>query len=111
MSHPNHRGSLSSYFSGVAVKPLSGVESNPDKSNQHELNGVKDLKKILGGERRENIPAKFVYLADTEDESTSAKGFVTWYDARQKHPKRSEHRLYFASNTVMEEADEGDLIF
>lgn len=111
MSDQKQRGSLSPYFTGVAVKRLSAVESNPNKSNQHELNGVQDLKKILGEERRENIPANFVYLADAEDKAASAEGFVTWYDAREKHPRRSEHRLYFATNAVMEEAAEGDLIF
>ena len=103
--------SLSSYFVGVAAKRLSVVESNPNRSNQHELNGVQDLKNIFGDARRTNIPAKFIYLSDTENKTAIAEGFVTWYDAREKQPKRSEYRLYFASNAVMERAADGDLIF
>jgi EcoRII C terminal len=104
-------GSLTTYFTGVAVKRLSAVEANPDKSNQHELNGIQDLKRILGESRQKEIPAQFIYLGLEEDDTATAEGFVTWYDARDKHPTRSEYRLYFAGNAAMEAAAEGDLIF
>jgi hypothetical protein len=35
---------------------------------------------------------------------------VTWYDARQHHPTRSEHRLYYPSSAVTEAAHEKDLL-
>ena len=38
------QGHLSEYFTGVAVKRLSAVEAS---GNQHEFNGVGDLKKVL----------------------------------------------------------------
>ena len=102
---------LSSYFTGIAVKRLTAVEINPNRSNQHELNGVQDLQRVFGEGRQTNIPASFVYLGESEEDTTGAQGFATWYDARENHPTRSEHRLYFAPNAAMEEAEEGDLIF
>ena len=102
------RGYLSEHFKGVAAKTLSAVEANPAKSNQHEFNGVSKLKKILGEEKR-TLPASFVYLCDEDDEPTLADGFLTWYDARENHVKRSEHRLYFNTSAVSERAEAGDL--
>lgn len=102
------RGYLSEHFKGVAAKTLSAVEANPAKSNQHEFNGVSKLKKILGEEKR-TLPASFVYLCDEEDEPVLADGFLTWYDARENHVKRSEHRLYFNTSAVSERAEAGDL--
>ena len=40
-------GYLNQYFSAVAVKRLSNVESDASISNQHEYNGVALLKKML----------------------------------------------------------------
>lgn len=93
------KGFLSEYFVGVTAKRLSVVEANPDKSNQHEFNGVKPLKKLLGEERLTDCLARFVWLGE-ENEGLSEDSFVTWYDSREKHPTRSEHRLYFRSNPV-----------
>lgn len=102
-------GFLSEYFEGVVVKRLSGVESNPDQSNQHEFNGVMALKQLLGEERLTDCPTRFVWLGE-ENEGFSEDSFVTWYDSREKHPKRSEYRLYFRSNPVMELVSENDLL-
>lgn len=102
-------GYLSSYFEGVAAKRLSSVEIDLGTSNQHEFNGVQGLKRILGMERR-TFSARFLYMGDTEDQVFSEDGFVTWYDARERHPARSEYRLYFPSNSITEAASEDDLI-
>lgn len=102
-------GHLSSYFTGVAAKRLSAVEVNPETSNQHEFNGVQGLKSIFG-EQRITIDAHFIYFGDTEDQTISTDSKVTWYDAREQHPTRSEFRLYFSTNEVMEIASEGDLL-
>jgi hypothetical protein len=111
-SHPTvKKRSITSYFAGIAAKRLSAVEANPARSNQHELNGVHDLRRILGESRLEQVPARFVFLGADEDETVSADGFVTWYDARQDHPSRSEYRLYFSWSAATEQAAEGDLIF
>jgi len=49
-------------------------------------------------------------LSDGDDEPVLDTGFVTWYDAREKHAKRTEHRLYFPATTVSVLAAEGDLL-
>jgi hypothetical protein len=102
------RGLLSEYFQGLAFKRLSAVEAHPERSNQHEFDGVQQLKLLLGNDRA-TFPAEFIYLSDDEDEVVSASGFVTWYDARERHPTRSEYRLYFPTTSVSERAAEGDL--
>jgi len=104
------KGFLSEYFNGVVAKRLSGVESNPVKSNQHEFNGVKQLKPLLGKEKLADCPVRFIWLGD-ENEGFSENSTVTWYDSRKNNPNRpAEYRLYFRSNPVMELASEGDLL-
>ncbi len=89
----------------ACIKTLSAVEASPDRSNQHEFNGVKALKDMFG-------LAKFQKTAKFSIRGTSTEAWanVTWYDAREDHPTRTEHRLYFQSNTVMAQAREGDNI-
>lgn len=103
------KGFLSEYFDGVVAKRLSGVESNPGQSNQHEFNGVKALKKLLGDAKLTDCPARFVWLGE-ENEGVSEDSSVTWYDSRENHPTRSEYRLYFKSNSIIELARTGDLL-
>ncbi len=103
------KGFLSKYFEGVAAKRLSAVEAHPSRSNQHEFNGVQDLKRILGKDKR-TLPARFIYLGENEEATAVADGSVTWYDARELHPTRSEYRLYFPTTPVSEKASAGDLL-
>jgi len=104
------RGHLSEYFSGVAVKRLSAVEADVFRSHQHEFNGVEALKRLFGdAERKVQFAARFMYLCDDED-PVESDGFLTWYDARDRHPTRSEHRLYFPANPAIECAAEGDVL-
>lgn len=103
------KGFLSQYFEGIAIKRLSSVEVNTQKSNQHEFNGTKPLRELLGKDRLNNYPVTFVWLGN-ENEGITEDGYVTWYDARENHPKRSEWRLYFKNNPVMEQTQEGDLL-
>jgi hypothetical protein len=104
-------GHLSEYFAGIAAKRLSAVEADLFRSNQHEFNGVDGLKQLFGqAEGKQTFPAKFIYLTDHDDEPVLSEGFLTWYDAREKHPKRSEHRLYFPTTAVSECAAAGDLM-
>lgn len=103
------RGFLSEHFVGVAAKRLAAVEADPARSNQHELNGVAALKDLLGSERLSGYPARFVWIDD--DGGILAEGStVTWYDARENHPNRSEFRLYFPDNQIMRQACAGDLL-
>ncbi|ULQ50969.1 type II restriction endonuclease [Flavihumibacter fluvii] len=100
---------LSSYFSGIGVKRLSRVEVKPDKSNQHEFNGTSVMKEFFGTERI-NFNGTFIYLCDDQDMVDKTDGSLTWYDARENHPRRSEFRLYYTSNSVIEAASRGDLL-
>lgn len=102
------KGFLSEYFRSVASKRLSAVEVEPNASNQHEFNGVAGLKKILGTEKQ-RIKATFFYFKDDMEEEIQAEGFLTWYDARENHPTRSEFRLYFQGTEVSRLAATNDL--
>jgi len=104
-------GHLSQYFTGVAAKRLSAVESDLFRSHQHEFNGVEPLMRIFGrATGKQKFPARFIYLNDHDDEPVVSDGFLTWYDARENHPTRTEHRLYFPTTAVSDCAAEGDLL-
>lgn len=89
----------------ACIKTLSAVEALLKNSNQHEFNGVAQLKGIFGNDRLSRS-AKF----SIRGSSISETGNVTWYDAREAHPSRTEYRLYFQTNEVMKLAKEGDSI-
>jgi hypothetical protein len=104
-------GYLSEFFTGVAMKTLSAVEADVARSNQHEYNGDKGLMKVFGTATGKHVyNALYVYLSDGDAEPVVANGTVTWYDARQNHPTRTEHRLYFPTTPVSICAAEGDLL-
>jgi hypothetical protein len=103
------RGLLARHFEGVAVKRLSAVEADTRRSNQHEFNGIDQLKQVFGP-GRQTLKTRFIWLED-EQEAVSEDGFLTWYDAREKHPVRSEYRMYFPTTTVSILASEGDTLF
>lgn len=100
---------LAQYFTGIAAKRLSAVETDPETSNQHEFNGVKPMTFLFGTERVK-MDCTYLYFGDDEDKTATAEGFLTWYDARENHPTRTEYRMYFQGNTVMELASSGDLL-
>jgi len=102
---------LSAIAKKVAYKTLSSVDIVKHGSNQHEFNGVKALKVMFGTERVEdNI--RCVYLEDSEI-PVEAFGKFTWYDSREKHPTRSEHRFYYpaAVQHVFADSEVGDPVF
>jgi hypothetical protein len=103
------RPQLSTYFEGIASKQLSAVEAHPERSNQHEFNGDSGLRSMLGPDKQ-RFPTQFIYLGEDEDETLVAEGIVTWYDARDNDPIRSEYRLYFPATSVSEAAAEGDRV-
>lgn len=113
------KGHLSEYFAGVAVKELSQVEANALRSHQHEFNASRELISLLGrceGMDKQTLPATFLYLNDDENARIACEGELTWYDARAKARiergvDRTEHRLYFPSNEVIEKMAAGDLFF
>jgi hypothetical protein len=115
---------LKSHFQGVSAKLLSAVETakrlspaekkairaegKSQPSHQHEFNGTAAMRGYLGTERRQ-IETRFIYLG-VDDDRLSVESTVTWYDAREKHETRTEYRLYFSNNEVMERASEGDVL-
>jgi hypothetical protein len=103
------RGHLSTYFKGIAAKRLSAVESDPSSSNQHEFNGSAPLKRLFGLDRTK-IKTSFIHLDDQSDNNKKEEGFLTWYDAREDDPKRSEHRLFYPTTAVSETFQQGDII-
>lgn len=104
-------GYLSEFFSGIALKTLSAVEADLVRSHQHEFNGVEGLKKLFGrAVGKQKFTAKFIYLTDDDSETVISEGFLTWYDARETHPTRSEYRLYFPTTAVSNCATQGDLL-
>lgn len=105
-----NRGFLAEHFSGIAVKQLSAVEINTQTSNQHEFNGTVALQSIFGNDDCTNIPTRFLWIGDNS-ESISEDGFITWYDARRRHPTRTEYRLYFNTTAISDIAKEGDTLF
>jgi len=104
------QGYLSQYFKGIAAKELSAVEADAATSNQHEYNGVSQLKNIFGTSKK-TFSAQFIYLDDSDDEPVKDNGFLTWYDAREAHPTRTEYRMYFPTTAVSVCASAGDGLF
>lgn len=66
------------------------------------------MKEIFGAEDRK-FKADFLYIDD--EQSITAKDFLTWYDARRNHPTRTEYRLYYPSTSVSDMAATGDSLF
>ena len=89
-------------YTTACIKTLSAVEAETPRSNQHEFNGVVQLKALFGLAKIE-MEASFSIRGSSESYTSK----LTWYDAREAHPKRSEHRLYFQTNPVMSHATEG----
>ncbi len=102
-------GFLSSCFEGIAEKQLSKVETDLICSNQHEFNGDRGLRRLLGTENgSRKFRTTFLYMSDME--VIQQEGEVTWYDARKKNPSRTEWRLYFPATDVMLKAKEKDTL-
>lgn len=104
MSYP-----LSKFFPSIAAKRLSLVEIQPQVSNQHEFNGIGELRAMFGDEKR-TFEATFIRLNDDEEKVNSSPGKMTWYDSRRNHPTRSEFRLYYSSNEVVKSSLPNDLV-
>lgn len=102
-------GKLSKHFKGFGYKRLTSVEIDPTASNGHEFNGIADFRSLFGDERR-IFPVRLLYLADNEDDIYEELTEFTWYDARERHPKRTEYRLYYKTSSVMALAEVNDLL-
>lgn len=109
-------GYLSQYFEGIAVKRLSEVEVNLDKSHQHEFNGAEALCSLLGEPvDKVTYKSKFFYFSDLLDNPFFEEGFMTWSDVRRKarierKVMRWEYHLYYSSMSVIGSGKAGDLL-
>ena len=93
----------------VAMKRLAEVEVDPKASNQHELNGVAAIQRLLGTPPDVlNIPdVEWVLLRD-DGGPARERHSLSWYDSRRMNPNRSaELRLYYRDGTTAAAA--GDL--
>lgn len=104
------RGMLSDLFAGVVAKRLTLVETITPKSNQHEFQGTKPLKRLLGLEDRKGIPARFIWISG-EQEGLTEIGFVSWSNVRKDKPRAAEYHLYYSGNAVTELMQPGDMLF
>lgn len=113
---PASIGNLSQRVAAVASKRLSIVETDSARSHQHEFNGDTGLIRLFGrAETSQRFPARFLYLSDDPLVSVTDDGFLTWHDARaagrERGIDRTEHRLYFKSNSVSGTSKPGDRLF
>ncbi len=103
-------GVLGAYFDGAVAKPSRALTSwGANKSHQHEFNGVGPLRALFGDDDIKGMRTTFAYLDDGADPIFD-HGYTTWYDARRKHPTRTEYRLYYNDNAAMGMARPGDLM-
>src|ERR1700741_5236362 len=88
---------LAQIFSKVAFKILVKVDLPDRGSNQHELNATGKMREFFGSERLENLSIAWYYFADDQD-ILSDTATITYYDARENHPTRTEWRLYYSGS-------------
>lgn len=93
----------------VAGKRLAAVDLPHFGSHQHELNGSRQLRDVLGPERVQGR-IRWLRLSDEEGVAAESTGDFTWYDAREKHATRTEYRLYYDDRSLLAEAEPGDLL-
>lgn len=105
-------GHFSEYFDGIAAKRLSAVESDPERSRQHEFAAVRRMINITGQASEPTpVPARFVYLSDDDSIPIVEDADLTLYDCRRKKEHRGpEYRFYFVTNAVTKSMSPGDLL-
>ncbi|MDB5704404.1 MAG: restriction endonuclease [Sphingomonas bacterium] len=104
------RGMLSDLFAGVVVKRLTLVETVTPSSNQHEFQGTRPLRRLLGEEDRRGIPAQFIWISG-EQEALSEPGFMSWSNVRKGKPRAAEFHLYYSGNAVTDLMQADDMLF
>lgn len=103
-------GYLSDLFAGVVAKTLTLVETITTKSNQHEFQGTRPFKALLGIEDRRGIPTRFIWLAE-EQTALAEDGFMSWSNVRKGKPRAAEFHLYYSGNAVTDAMKPGDTLF
>jgi len=88
----------------AAVKRLAPVDADLETSHQHEITGVSAFKSVLSESDRAWNDVPWVLLRDSGDHVFETH-YVKWYDARERHPRRSEWRLYFDGESSVTPGD------
>jgi hypothetical protein len=96
-------------YEKMADRILRPIDLPYSRSNQHEIQGVTKIRKLLGSVSREFVCRWRAFTANGSP-SVDETSTVKWYDARASNPKRSEWRLYYPAGTPLEHANEGDLL-
>lgn len=104
------RGMLSDLFAGVVSKRLTLVETVSERSNQHEFQGTRPFRNLLGDDDRRGIPARFILLTSS-DGAISEDGFMSWSNVRKGKDRAAEFHLYYSANAVTEAMLPGDRLF
>jgi hypothetical protein len=104
------RGFLSDLFTGVVAKKLTLVETVTPFSRQHEFQGTRPFRELLGSEDHRQIRTRFINLCGEEDTITE-DGFVSWSNVRKGKPRPPEYHLYYSANRVTEAMQVGDTMF
>lgn len=104
------RGMLSDLFVGVVAKQLTLVETITERSNQHEFQGTRPLRRLMGDEDRRGIPTRFIWISG-EQEALAEDGFMSWSNVRKGKPRAPEYHLYYSGNSVTELMRAGDMLF
>ncbi|HXE90413.1 MAG TPA: type II restriction endonuclease [Terriglobales bacterium] len=99
---------LGSLIAAAAYKELVNVDLPQRGSNQHEINGVQALREFFDTAETVKGPIWWHFFSD-DAEPLRENGDFTFYDARQRHPTRTEWRLYY-SGDFLTAADEGDVL-
>jgi len=103
--------SFKDYISGFAIKRLTQVDL-PYGSNQHELDGVTAIRKMLGTDATVKGALHWKRLYNDEDHIDYADGSFTFYDARARSAERtgrSEWRMYY-DESLLQGAKVGDIL-
>ena len=107
-------GFLNQFFKGVAVKRLASGEINSIVSHQHEFNVNRSLTQLFGKpEGKIRYRTKYLYFGESDEDLRELDSIMTWYDARERNPNRSEYRLYFSAEAedIMNLSSAGDSLF
>lgn len=97
-------------FKAIASKRLSPVDADFNKSHQHEIGGLSELRKIWGEiEHNKKFSCTFIYISDNDH--IRDEGIITWYDSRHNVTHRGpEWRIYYKDNDVTEMMNPFDLL-
>ena len=61
------------------------------------------------GTSRQNFTSDFIYYGNHHATEHNIVD-ITWYNARESHPNRTEYRLYYSENEVVRLANISDLL-